>query len=142
MYQISIESLAGSQTGNQYKIPDICIRIYSSRLQGKYFSVIRDKKIPVIEFKSFSYVILFSVCKVFVFRMPQYKIRNMQFFCQTTGIHNGAVVLFIRFENITLAVRTEGLMEKPVRSLDIGKQGFTVRFITYSSPFFMAKQVL
>lgn len=70
---------------------------------------------------SFRSIFLLSMCKIFVFGMPEDKIWDIQSFCELTGIHNGTMVLFIWFKNITLVIKTKSFMKQPVSSLDIRK---------------------
>ena len=55
--------------------------------------------------------------------------------CQLAGLADGAVVLFIRVELLSLAVETEGLVEKPGAALHIGKTEFLKRLVPCAGEF-------
>ena len=92
--------------------------------------VFRHIEISMIVSLSFGHVKLFSLSDGFVFGMPEHQIRNMQAFSQLGGILNGAVVLLVRLEAVTLFIETECLVKQPVAAFHIRLAVRIVRLIT------------
>ena len=67
--------------------------------------------------------------------MPEHQIWDGKLLCQLAGLADGAVVLFIRVELLSLAVETEGLVEKPGAALHIGKTEFLKRLVPCAGEF-------
>ena len=68
--------------------------------------------------------------------MPENQIGDGKLLCQLAGLADGAVVLFIRMELLSLAVETEGLVEKPGAALYIGKTELLKRLVPVQVNFF------
>lgn len=62
--------------------------------------------------------------------MPKDQIGNLKAPGQFASVFYGAVVLLIGLEDISLAVKAEGLMEQPVAVFDIGFTGRIVWFVS------------
>ena len=67
--------------------------------------------------------------------MPEHQIGDGKLLCQLAGLADGAVVLFIRMELLSLAVETEGLVEKPGAALYIGKTELLKRLVPCAGEF-------
>ena len=65
--------------------------------------------------------------------MPENEIFNAERLSQTAGIFNGTVMLFIRFETVSVFIQAEGFVEQPVSIPKGIKQKIRAGFITGKS---------
>ena len=103
---------------------------FPAESERKHLSVFRYVQIAVVIFPPLRGVVFLPVGQILVFGMPEHQIGDLQLFRQPAGVHDGAVVLFIGFEAVPLAVQAERLMEQPLGTLYPGEQGFVAGFVS------------
>ena len=85
-----------------------------SRFQRKDFPILGHIEFSGKTGLSLLQIPFFSARQIFVFRVPQHQMLRGQFFCQTAGVPNRAVVFFVRTEPFPLFIEAEGLVKEPV----------------------------
>ena len=87
----------------------------------------------MVVFLSLGGIPFLPVGQILVLGVPEDEIRDAEFLCQFTGVHDGAVMFLVGLELFPLAVQAESLVEQPPGAPDIGQQGFAVGFVAGES---------
>ena len=105
-------------------------------LQVFRYQKISVKKISVIVLSAFLRIQLLPLCQILIFRMVQDQVFNAQRFRLLACFFYRRVVLLVRTVQIPVAVKTECLMEQPVRIFSVFFLMFLIRLVSQkcSSP--------
>ena len=88
-------------------------------LQQDPLQVFRYQKISVIVLSAFLRIQLLPLCQILIFRMVQDQVFSAQRFRLLACFFYRRVVLLVRTVQIPVAVKTECLMEQPVRIFSV-----------------------